>query len=41
MFDIDIVAVGNTAYVAAAGKHVHANQWGDGGDLYAIAVPLH
>lgn len=38
MFDVDIVEKSGGAYVAACGKHVHANQSGRGGDLYSIHV---
>jgi len=40
MFDIDVIRIEDTAYVAAGGKHVHANDFGDGGDLYAIEITL-
>jgi hypothetical protein len=39
MFDVDIArAPGGTVYVAACGKHIHANDFGSGGDLYSIRV---
>jgi len=40
MFDVDAVAANGYGYVAAAGKHVHANVFGDGGDLYVVQIPL-
>lgn len=39
VFNVDIAGDGaGGAYVAACGKHVHANQSGRGGDLYSIRV---
>jgi hypothetical protein len=39
MFDAAITADGDGgAYVAAGGKHVHANEFGSGGDLFAIHI---
>jgi len=41
MFDIDVFQPNPTSlYVSAAGKHVHANQFGDGGDLYFFNIHL-
>jgi len=40
MFDVGIFGAGpGGIYVVAAGKHVHANQMGDGGDLYFFNIP--
>jgi len=39
MFSVDIAQTeGGGVYVAACGKHVHANEQGRGGDLYSILV---
>jgi len=39
VFDIDIAEVERgTVYVAASGKHIHANENGRGGDLYSLRV---
>jgi WD40 repeat protein len=39
MFDVDIArAPGGVIHVSAAGKHVHANITGSGGDLYSIVL---
>lgn len=41
MFDVDIVLHSSTSlYVAAAGKAVHANTMGDGGDLYLFTIKV-
>jgi hypothetical protein len=41
----DVVVAGNNVYATAAGKHVHFNQTGRGGDIYAVRldddVPVH
>ena len=38
MFDIDIAAGDGALYLAACGKHIHANDNGRGGDLYSIKI---
>jgi len=38
MFETDIVGGANGAYVITCGKHVHANNFGSGGDLYSIRL---
>jgi hypothetical protein len=39
MFDVDVaLGPGGGVYVAACGKHVHANALGRGGDLYSLRV---
>ncbi len=41
MFDIDIArAEDGSLYLAACGKHVHANQQGHGGDLFAFNITV-
>jgi len=41
MFDIDIArGTDGALYLAACGKHVHANEQGHGGDLYAFRLLL-
>ena len=41
MFDVDIARDDDgSVYVTACGKHVHANQQGHGGDLYAMKLVL-
>lgn len=34
----DVVVAGNNVYATAGGKHVHFNQMGRGGDIYAIRL---
>ncbi len=38
MWETDIVGSAGAAYVITCGKHVHANNFGDGGDLYAVRL---
>jgi len=43
MFAVDVLVVEQgspeeTIYVCASGKHVHANEFGNGGDLFAFAT---
>jgi len=38
IFDVDILTVGNSVYAASCGKNEHANDFGDGGDLYSIQL---
>lgn len=38
MVDIDVKSVGGIGYVVSGGKHVHNNDFGDGGDLYAVGI---
>lgn len=41
MFGGDVAFLSHGVYrVVAAGKHVHANTFGDGGDAYAFDVTL-
>jgi hypothetical protein len=41
MFDVSISQPSaHQLWVAAAGKHVHANLMGDGGDLYFLEIAL-
>lgn len=40
MNDVDVVALPGSVVVAAAGKHVHANVRGTGGDLYTFEVAV-
>lgn len=39
IFDVDIASLGGcSAYVTACGKHIHANETGNGGDLFSIRL---
>jgi len=38
VFSADIITTGNHVYATSCGKHVHANQFGDGGDVFAIQI---
>jgi len=41
MFDVDIIQPStNQLLVSAAGKHVHANVFGDGGDIYLFDIKV-
>jgi hypothetical protein len=41
MFDVDIATASDgTVYLAACGKHIHANESGRGGDLYSVLVKM-
>jgi len=40
MFAVDVLVVGKTVWVAAAGKHVQANTFGNGGDLFVLNTPV-
>ena len=40
MFAIDLYVREHIVFVVACGKHVHANIMGEGGDAYAIQIPL-
>jgi hypothetical protein len=39
IFDIDIASTPAGIFVAAGGKHIHANETGRGGDLFSIRLP--
>jgi len=38
IFDVDILTVGTNVFAASCGKHAHANEFADGGDLYSIQI---
>ena len=38
MMGVDVVVDGQMVYFAVAGKHVPANEMGNGGDSYAFSV---
>jgi len=38
IFDVDILTVGTSVYAASCGKHAHANEFADGGDLYSMQI---
>jgi len=40
MFAVDLYIHEHVVYVTACGKHVHANIMGEGGDVFAISIPL-
>jgi len=39
MFAIDVFADASNVWVTAAGKHVQANTFGNGGDFFVFSVP--
>jgi len=38
VFSADIITTGTNIFATSCGKHVHANMFGDGGDVSAIQV---